>query len=727
MDTTSQTKLSKDEWKSIEVPVQPEELRIIQFIQQGFHHPEKVESTMKSLYTYLKLSPSPALDLYLYQYYFKLTKVKKEIKMKKADEIRIEASIKQVPDTIYEKVLVDLCAKKEFFHLEWMTKLNVSKVNPYVMEYVKECMSKHKADIVAWTRQADDLLERNPYVQYKDMELYKHQKELFTIAKEEGPKCIVYVAPTGTGKTMSPVGLSEKYKIIFVCAARHVGLALAKACLSANKKIAFAFGCETEQDVKLHYSSVRECTRDKRTGMIRKVDNMIGDKVEVMISDVKSYLSAMQYMLRFNEPNTLLYYWDEPTIAMDVEEHPLHEVIRRNWIENKIPNIVLSSATMPKLDYSMFTTSTVHFIHSYESSKTIQLVNPANQIVLPHHCDYEDLLRVIEHLESNLLLLKYVDLGSVLQFLQSKPIPFTKVDEITVTNIKKYYLSLLKTMTLEEWKLEQTKRISVPSTIQLCSSDAWTCSHGPTIYVAEDVQKIATYCLKTAAIPTSLLDDLMKQMAYNNAIADKMVQLEKDMEDKNKDDDKEKKMMDNRVNPEVKRIQTELSRLQSTIHAIALPNAYVPNRYDHLKRYGQLDKLSIAFTSDLDMSIIEKVLSTDIDTSWKLLLMMGIGVFSVDSPPRYLELIKEQTARQKMYLILATTDYIYGTNYQFANLYIGKDMNVSQEKLIQTMGRVGRGKQVPYSIRFRDDKFIKTLFLPQTSPEANVMTRLFTV
>ena len=80
-----------------------------------------------------------------------------------------------------------------------------------------------------------------------------------------------------------------------------------------------------------------------------------------------------------------------------------------------------------------------------------------------------------------------------------------------------------------------------------------------------------------------------------------------------------------------------------------------------------------------------------------------------------------------MYLILATTDYIYGTNYQFANLYIGKDMNVSQEKLIQTMGRVGRGKQVPYSIRFRDDKFIKTLFLPQTSPEANVMTRLFTV
>ena len=34
----------------------------------------------------------------------------------------------------------------------------------------------------------------------------------------------VVCLPTGTGKTMSPLGLATKFRVIFVCAARHVGL-----------------------------------------------------------------------------------------------------------------------------------------------------------------------------------------------------------------------------------------------------------------------------------------------------------------------------------------------------------------------------------------------------------------------------------------------------------------------------------------------------------------------
>jgi hypothetical protein len=222
-----------------------------------------------------------------------------------------------------------------------------------------------------------------------------------------------------------------------------------------------------------------------------------------------------------------------------------------------------------------------------------------------------------------------------------------------------------------------------------------------------------------------LLQDLTKQLSYNQNLSDKMAQLEKDLEDKNKDSEKEKKMSDNRVSPEVKKIQEELKRLQASVHTIALPNGYIPNKYDHLVRYGQVDKLPMAFSSDVDTSTIEKVLTTDIDASWKVLLMMGIGVFSAEAPPRYMELVKEQVMKQKMYVVLATSDYIYGTNYQFANLYLGKDMHLSQEKLIQTLGRVGRGKQVPYSIRFRDDAFATVLFTPQDSPESRIMSRLF--
>ena len=50
------------------------------------------------------------------------------------------------------------------------------------------------------------------------------------------PQLVLYIAPTGTGKTISPIGLLQGKRVTFVCAARHVGLALAKACISAERK-----------------------------------------------------------------------------------------------------------------------------------------------------------------------------------------------------------------------------------------------------------------------------------------------------------------------------------------------------------------------------------------------------------------------------------------------------------------------------------------------------------
>jgi len=157
------------------------------------------------------------------------------------------------------------------------------------------------------------------------------------------------MAPTGTGKTLTPLALSEGNKIIFVCAARHVGLAFARAAISMNKKIAFVFGCSSADDIRLHFSAAKEYTKDRRSGGIRKVDNSVGDDVEIMICDIKSYLPAMFYMLAFNQREKMILYWDEPTITMDYENHEFHELIKENWTKNLIPNVVLSSATLPKL------------------------------------------------------------------------------------------------------------------------------------------------------------------------------------------------------------------------------------------------------------------------------------------------------------------------------------------------------------------------------------------
>ena len=62
-------------------------------------------------------------------------------------------------------------------------------------------------------------------------------------------------------------------------------------------------------------------------------------------------------------------------------------------------------------------------------------------------------------------------------------------------------------------------------------------------------------------------------------------------------------------------------------------------------------------------------------------------------------------------MIIASSDYIYGTNYQFVHGYIGKDMGkMSQEKCIQSMGRIGKTKYNKNTLRFRDDELIYKLF-----------------
>ena len=130
--------------------------------------------------------------------------------------------------------------------------------------------------------------------------LYEHQKQLFTICKNPKPKLVLYIAPTGTGKTLSPLGLAGSHKIIFLCAARHVGLALAKSAISSGKKIAFAFGCNDVSDIRLHYFAAKDYVKHNKTGKdikyrdgTKKVDNSVGDNVEIMICDIKSYLCAM--------------------------------------------------------------------------------------------------------------------------------------------------------------------------------------------------------------------------------------------------------------------------------------------------------------------------------------------------------------------------------------------------------------------------------------------------
>jgi hypothetical protein len=135
-----------------------------------------------------------------------------------------------------------------------------------------------------------------------------------------------------------------------------------------------------------------------------------------------------------------------------------------------------------------------------------------------------------------------------------------------------------------------------------------------------------------------------------------------------------------------------------------------------------------AFTSNIDDNTVNDIMTLNgIDDSWKILLLMGIGVFINHENIRYTEIMKKMADEQKLYVIIASSDYIYGTNYQFCHGYLSKDLDLTQEKIIQGMGRIGRNNiQQTYTVRFRDDAQISKLFTSDTEkPEIINMNKLF--
>jgi hypothetical protein len=161
-----------------------------------------------------------------------------------------------------------------------------------------------------------------------------------------------------------------------------------------------------------------------------------------------------------------------------------------------------------------------------------------------------------------------------------------------------------------------------------------------------------------------------------------------------------------------------------------LDDIFIPNRIAHLEKWAKGLNTSGAFTSDIEEStIVSIMLLKDVDDSWKILLLLGIGVFTEHKSSAYTEIMKKLADQQKLYLIIADSDYIYGTNYQFCHGYLSKDLDLTQEKIVQALGRIGRNNiQQEYSARFRDNSQVTTLFTrfaPEDKPEVINMNRLF--
>jgi len=870
----AQTKLTKKEWEMVEIKVTPDKMEILEMMAQGYDNDKITCYKLQSLVSFLKLENTNEIDNYIYEQFFKKdisklltllsspenitfshpTKSLKN-KVKKSDMIRITHNTTNIiSDNTYEYILLQfieklLTSKKVvrkskssstatvdwrfyYFTLYKIQQTFVPNTNKVVLSFLSAIFEYFQPDVnvIDFVYNAKLFIEKNDNLfRYKHLTLYDHQKRIVSACKtyHSSPKLVLYIAPTGTGKTLTPILLSSAYKVIYVCAAKHVGLSLAKSAISIHKKIAFAYGCSCPNDVKLHYFAAKEYTKNSKSGGIHKVDNSVGDKVEIIICDVLSYLPAMNYMLRFNESTSIITYFDEPTIFLDYPSHPSHEVIHKNWSENVIPNVILSSATLPKEEEipetirdfrSKFENSVIINIVSYECSKSIPLINKDGYIALPHY-DVEELSDVkimANHIIENPTILRYLDIGECVHFIQEfEKTEYCKerydlsllsnidhLDKVELMNIKLHYLHILKYINQETWEIvmgslslsrglyiqpfikpksvgpgssvssSSTQFISKPlvrlssiSTetpnlhekvvssippsssgefgIYITTKDAHTLNDGPTIFLTNDIEKVSQFYIIQSNIPSVVMDDIAGKIDFNSQVMTRIDMLEKALDDintKRLKSNTETTKIEKRMNQDtqmdqesktkgVEKLTSELNGLSSSLKSIHLPEKYIPNKPSHIQHWIGDTRLNYTpFTSDIDEEIVERIMKLHISQMWKLLLLMGIGVFSnKHSSDEYTEIMKMLADNQQLYLIIASSDYIYGTNYQFCNCYISKNMDLTQEKVIQAIGRVGRNNlQQNYSIRFRSNNHIQKLFNPEeVKQEAINMNLLF--
>lgn len=785
-----QNKLTKLEWNEVEVPIDEYNKYIINLIVEGFHNININNNNTLTLIKYLKITNTEEIDKYIFikyiqeillkifkKYKLKLkNKISNKNKLKKVDILRIsncDKKINQNKETIFEFIVLELFEKmlkyKENNSNKWIlnfyTLMNILKYNNLMLNNIfknelKYIINELKSEIkpIYIIKDACNIIENNKYLlQYADDCLYEHQKQLFKIFNEDKDKnkLVLYIAPTGTGKTMSPLGLSERYKIIFVCAARHVGLSLARYAISNHKKVAFAFGCDSEDDIRLHYHSAKEYTRNRKSGGIWKVDNSIGDKVEIIISDIKSYIHSMNYMLKFNEKENIILYWDEPTISLDYEEHEYHDIIKNNWSNNIIPNIVLCSATLPNNieihntinDYKRrFNNSEVYNISTSDYKKSIKIINKEGNIEMPHYLydNYEQIKNMVSYLKTNKTLYRYVDLNEVVQFIiyvnNNKLIYdnkykinnyFENIYSINMNSIKEYYFDLLNNIKNDKWESIHDYFINnrfkkYDNDAEITTKDAHTLTDGPTIFLTKNISNISEYYLNKSNIPIEELDNIMKIIHFNDNLNSKISSLETKLNDEYK---KNENNNDKELPPNIQILIEKCNRYKNMIKNIQLNKKYIPNTKEHLYIHNTINKYGTSFTSKINDKVVEEImLINDIEYIWKILLLMGIGVFDSHKSEKYMNIMKKLAMEQNLYLIIASPDFIYGTNYQFCHCYLSSDLSdITQEKTIQALGRVGRNKlQYDYTIRFLDNDLIYKLFNKQENkPEVVNMNKLF--
>ena len=769
---TRQNKLTKHEWIFMEKPVSDKEKTILNMIKQTSVQHIYLFNTIASL---VKLDHDEK-DYYIYMVLLKdsvdqlikkysltpvaLSKPKK--KLNTADTIRLTSQQKKISDNI-ETTLLDLVqkmlkeltkTKKEYYYYNIYYLYSTYKLNSYIAQFVKSILDKYAdvMDIIQFLEQTEKYIETNSIYDYKPLQLYDHQKTLFALCNDlTTPKLCFYRAPTSSGKTLTPIGLCETSRGIFVCASRDIALSLSKSAVNVGRKVAFAFGCSTPDDVRLHYFSVNTFSNDK----FKRPNHSDGQKVELMICDIKSYEVAMLYMTSFFDKKNMFVFYDEPTMKMDLLEDELHEDVKYIWQVNVIPTIILSSATLPGESelqpiiqrYIQKYSGTIHYIDTYDETTNVSLLDTNGCVVMPHNV-FKNILEIEEfislHGKTHMKFLSVTECATFILFVCKNVFNnmdiilehFKTIQNITVQTIRSFYYIVLQKIKKADYDFilqnyesyKRAKKVEVG--IDLTTRHSYTLTYGPAIFICEDIEKWVSYFVENSGIHTSSFTELDKTISYNNDLIEKIVKKRQQLEDNtSKDEKNENKLKEQRFDPATKQLIAEIDKMESMLKPVQLNSLYIPNTRDHFNKWcTKKFEDSNVFSSNVDEQYVRRIMSLQVHNNYKILLLMGIGIFNPRANiPEYNDIMKELAEQKQLIFIISISDYIYGTNYQFCHAILAEELtNLTMEKYIQAIGRVGRKeKNKLFTFRFRDNSKIIKLFVKTDSIEADNMNKLF--
>ncbi|NBR15524.1 MAG: hypothetical protein EBU01_13260, partial [Crocinitomicaceae bacterium] len=126
------------------------------------------------------------------------------------------------------------------------------------------------------------------------------------------------------------------------------------------------------------------------------------------------------------------------------------------------------------------------------------------------------------------------------------------------------------------------------------------------------------------------------------------------------------------------RLKEQIDILRSYIKVVSFDRIFIPNTQPHQEIWVGDTHIPNAFTPYIEESVVCEIMELDVTDQMKILLLLGVGMFldeqAEKTNAKYMEIMKRLAYQQKLFLILASSDYIYGTNYQFCHGFIGKDL-----------------------------------------------------